>query len=108
DYAHGIAVDSAGDTYITGYTASSSSISTGGEYQTFFGGSHDAFVAKFGCDLTNVNTIKNSENELMAYPNPFSQYVKVQLNNDVTVTLFNEIGQIMGYWQMNKGVHDIN
>jgi len=108
DFGHGIAVDSAGDTYITGYTASSNSISTGGEYQTSFGGAYDAFVAKFGCDLTNVNTVKNPEKGLIAYPNPFSQYVKVQLNNDATVTLFNEMGQSMGYWQMNKGVHDIN
>ncbi len=47
DYGNGIAVDSTGSAYITGYTDSSNFPTTAGAYQTNLNGSYDAFVAKF-------------------------------------------------------------
>jgi len=56
DNGFGIAVDGSGNTYITGYTTSTSGIATTGAHQTTYGGSdEDAFVAKFnptGSSLT--------------------------------------------------------
>ena len=46
DVSNGIAVDSIGNAYITGYTYSSNFPTTGNAYQTVFSGSLDAFVAK--------------------------------------------------------------
>ena len=66
DYGYGIAVDSSGNAYITGFTAdiagTNSSINfptTAGAYQTLFGGGYsDAFVSKlnFPTDTTTTTT----------------------------------------------------
>ncbi len=50
DFGFGIAVDSSGNAYVTGYTCSSNFPTTAGALQTTFGvgGAIDAFVAKFG------------------------------------------------------------
>ncbi len=45
--AYGIAIDTTRNIYITGYTTSSTSIATPGSAQPTFGGSFDAFLAKF-------------------------------------------------------------
>ena len=45
DVGNGIAVDTIGNAYLTGYTASSG-LATLGAYQMTFGGDYDAFVAK--------------------------------------------------------------
>ena len=47
EWANSIAVDTNNNIIITGYTNSSSGIATTGAYQTTFGGSWDAFIAKF-------------------------------------------------------------
>ncbi len=46
DFGDGIAVDSAGDAYVTGNTTSTNFPTTPGTFQTNFGGGWDAFVAK--------------------------------------------------------------
>ena len=46
DFGNGIAVDAAGNAYVTGYTNSLDFPTTSGAFQTTIGGSIDAFVAK--------------------------------------------------------------
>ena len=47
DYGYGIAVDTAGNAYVTGYTASTDFPTTPGAFQTTYGGGNDdAFVTK--------------------------------------------------------------
>jgi uncharacterized repeat protein (TIGR01451 family) len=46
DRGLGIAVDIGGSAYVTGFTVSSNFPTTGGAFQTTFGGSRDAFVTK--------------------------------------------------------------
>jgi len=46
DIGRGIAIDGAGDAYVTGYTNSSDFPTTTGAFSTTFGGYDDAFVAK--------------------------------------------------------------
>src|SRR6266851_2193022 len=46
DFGFGIAVDSSGGAYVTGYTQSSNFPATAGALQTTFGGGADAFVSK--------------------------------------------------------------
>jgi len=46
DYGRGIAVDAAGNAYVTGYTDSNDFPTTTGAFQTSFGGFIDAFVTK--------------------------------------------------------------
>ena|GEM_PF-5717923 len=47
DYSHGISMDGSGNVYITGETTSASGIATSGAHLTSYGGSDDAFLAKF-------------------------------------------------------------
>jgi hypothetical protein len=47
EYGNGIAVDSAGNAYVTGQTVSTNFPVTAGAFQTTFHGNNDAFVAKF-------------------------------------------------------------
>ncbi len=47
EVAYGVDVDGSGNVYLTGYTKSTTGISTAGAYQTTFGGNTDAFAAKF-------------------------------------------------------------
>jgi hypothetical protein len=54
DYAYGITVDSTGNFYITGYTASTNFPTTAGAYQTANAGGNDAFVTKFNSSGTPV------------------------------------------------------
>ena len=44
---YGVATDGSGNVFITGWTYSTSAIATTGAYQTSFGGTRDAFLAKF-------------------------------------------------------------
>ena len=48
DIGFGIAVDSSGNAYVTGSTLSGDWTSTGSGFQTSYGGSGDAFIAKIG------------------------------------------------------------
>src|SRR5262249_8164931 len=52
DLGHGIAVDTFGNIYVTGWTRSSDFPITPGAFQTIFGGYIDAFVAKIGESCT--------------------------------------------------------
>ena len=52
DYGHSISIDGTGNTYITGYTASSDYDITAGAFQTTKGGLDDAFVTKLNATGT--------------------------------------------------------
>jgi hypothetical protein len=55
ELCYGIALDHSGNPYITGRTSSSTSIATGGAFQTSYnGGGFDAFLAKFNSDGTKL------------------------------------------------------
>ncbi len=53
DFAYSIAIDKSGNLLIGGYTLSTSSIATGGAYQSSYSGGGDAFVAKFNSTGTS-------------------------------------------------------
>jgi hypothetical protein len=58
DAASGIALDSAGNAYVTGYTSSTDFPTTSGAFQRAYGGgSEDAFVAKFNPALSGAASL---------------------------------------------------
>jgi hypothetical protein len=61
DYGLGIAVDSAGNAYVTGWTWSTD-FPTMNPVQPTFGGGIDAFVSKIGSLLSSTTTIASSSN----------------------------------------------
>jgi hypothetical protein len=54
---HGIAVDSSGNTYITGVTKASDFPTTPGAFQTAIKGTEDSFVAKFNTSLSGAASL---------------------------------------------------
>jgi hypothetical protein len=57
DEGTGIALDGAGNAYISGVTWSSDFPTTSGAFQTVFGGNEDAFVAKFNTSLSGAASL---------------------------------------------------
>ncbi len=67
---NGIAVDSSGNAYITGFTSSSNFPATSGAYQTTLAGGLDAFIAKLnptGSALVYATYLGGSYDEDIAY-----------------------------------------
>ncbi|QAY65095.1 SBBP repeat-containing protein [Paenibacillus protaetiae] len=54
DYGLGIAVDSAGEAYVTGFTASADFPTTTGAFQTVYGGNNDGFAARLNATGTSL------------------------------------------------------
>jgi hypothetical protein len=81
DIATGLTVDGLGGIYISGFTISSSGISTTGAYQTSKSSSYDVFLAKF----SGLNTAEETEeikkpDDFKIYPNPFTDQLSLQYN----------------------------
>ena len=70
DVGYGIAVDTAGNAYVTGSTESTDFPTTPGAYQTTFGGVYDAFVAKFAFEVQSTTALTTS-----ASPSTYGQSV---------------------------------
>ncbi len=56
----GIAVDTAGNAYVTGYTYSTNFPTTAGAFQTTFGGGADVFVTKFAFEVQTTTALTTS------------------------------------------------
>lgn len=84
DYGYGIAVDSTGNAYVAGYTASSGWATAGAYDTTFNGGESDAFVAKLnstGSTLTYATYLGGSNTDYanaIAIDNTGNAYVAGQ------------------------------
>lgn len=57
-----------------------------------------------------INNINGQENGINFYPNPFKQSftVDVNTNEPVVVTMFNMLGENVGSWTLNNGLHSID
>lgn len=74
DCGRAIAVDSSGNTYVTGYAASTNFPTLNPLQPAFGGGFTDAFVAKIGSPLSSATTIAASPN-----PSVYGQFVTFTL-----------------------------
>jgi hypothetical protein len=62
DGAHGIALDNAGNAYVTGWTGSPNFPTTSGAFQPFYNGEYDAFVSKLYILPGTTTTLTSSPN----------------------------------------------
>ncbi|HWY98481.1 MAG TPA: SBBP repeat-containing protein, partial [Bacteroidia bacterium] len=82
DFGDAIAIDATNNTYITGYTSSTSTIATAGAWQTTQAGNNDAFVAKFnptGSSLLWATYYGGPGND-------YGQGIKVDTSDNVYIT----------------------
>jgi hypothetical protein len=98
---HGIAVDSAGSAYITGFTKSTNFPTTTGAYQTTFGGGQsDAFVTKLnaaGSGLAYSTYLGNDQGTGIAVDLAGSAYVIGVTGSTTFVTKLNGAGSGLVY-----------
>jgi len=88
DFGSGIAVDSSGDAYITGYTSSANFPTTSGAYKTSYVGNTDAFLAKLdpsGTTLVYSTYLGGSGID-------YGRAVAVDASGDAFVTGFTQSG----------------
>ena len=84
DFGYGIALDTLGNAYLTGWTFSNNFPTTAGAFQTAFGGASDVFVAKFeNTPQAQVANLANAVKALISTGtlNPgLGQFLLVPLN----------------------------
>ncbi len=90
DYGYAIALDSSANAYITGYTTSTNLPTTAGALQRVFGGTYDAFVAKFdsGGSMLDYSTYLGGSGTEVGYG------IAVDSNGSAFVTGYNYGGHI--------------
>jgi hypothetical protein len=96
DYGHGIAVDTLGNAYVTGWTFSTDFPTTPDAFQTTFagGGYYDAFVSKLnaaGSALLHSTLLGGSEGDLQG-----SLGQAAQRGNDIVIDNFGSV-YVVGY-----------
>lgn len=70
--------------------------------------SDSAWVIVASC--TGINEVNSLNNLVSFYPNPFAESLSINVgaNGPVTITMFNTMGQNLGSWQMEQGMHTIS
>jgi hypothetical protein len=81
DYGVGVCADHFGNVFLLGNTLDTSGIATSGAYQTSYGGSTDAFIAKFGNVLKTDAGIRTIVKPTGEYCQNFNSQVVVKLTN---------------------------
>jgi len=66
-------------------------------------------VISYSC-TTGINELIALDEQVKVYPNPFTGVVNisVMINDPISVTMFNMLGENMGTWQITKGLNTIN
>jgi hypothetical protein len=89
DQASGIALDGAGNAYVTGFTFSTDFPKTSGAFQRTYGGGGDAFVAKFNPALSGAASLVYSTylggSGLDGYQAPTAFAIDAHINGGITV-----------------------
>lgn len=74
------------------------------------GGSKPTLAFYLNHSFAGINEISDNASTDLVYPNPFSRNINVIINQpgNVTLTLYNMVGQAVGSWQMEQGQHFID
>lgn len=59
---------------------------------------------------TGINEVNSLDKLVNFYPNPFNESLSINIgvNGPVTITIFNTMGQNVGSWKMEQGMHTID
>lgn len=84
DFGDGIAVDTAGNAYVTGGTGSTDFTTTPGAFQTTLGGGSDAFIAKIADQPLPIEVVIDIK------PGSFPNSINLGSNGTVPVAIFSD------------------
>lgn len=98
DDCDGMAIDNAGNAYMSGGTANMSGMTSGGFQNLFGGGSSDAFLVKFtSCNNPLQTEEIISTNDIIIYPNPSNGKFIIEETNfeNGIIEIFDMFGQLI-------------
>lgn len=96
DLCYGSTMDKFGNLFVVG-TTNSTGMSTTSAHQTIYGGGpHDGYITKFNqLTPTIVENFSSSNYALNIFPNPNNGTFNINSNEDITLNIINELGQIV-------------
>lgn len=63
---------------------------------------NDVFTASENLNLESISTTTQ------AYPNPFTDHIQIQLQNESNILIYNSLGVLIESFNLNEGVHRLN
>lgn len=109
DKGNGIALDANGNIYVTGETNSTNFDITSSAFQTTYGGGgRDVFVSKISLNSTQVFDNNILETNIKIYPNPATENINLQLNQDGVLEVYSIDGKLMESTNINTNIYKLN
>jgi hypothetical protein len=106
---NGIALDASGNIYVTGETNSTNFNVTTSAFQSPYGGGwRDVFVSKISLNSTQVFNSNALEINMKLYPNPATDNINLQLNQNGVLEVYSIDGKLIESVNINTNIYKLN
>lgn len=107
DQGYGVALDAAGNVYMSGQTLSTTGIATTGAFQTTLAGgsvSGDAFLARFSnAGSVAINAPQPGENSIRLYPDPATDRITIDAHCAGQLEIYTPDGRKVSAYDLKAG-----